>query len=366
MNIRAPITEEEFVELPYILSKKNPYWVCELKKDAIKLISLSHPFWSLAERKLFVCEDKGKIVGRICGIVNKKYNEFHNENGAFFGFFDCIDNDDVSRMLFNAVEKWAKEKGCDFIRGPANPSSNYTWGLLVENFNESNVIMMPYNPPYYIKLIENCGYNKEKDLFAFKWKYDYEVIQKMKILNERILSQNRNLYFEFIDLKKIDLAFNYVKEVYNLAWEKNWGFVPMSEEEVENMTKEIKMILKKEYVFFVKDGDRAVAFCFMLPDFNLALKKLNGSINIFNIIPFLYSLSKIKSGRMLALGVVEDYRGRGIEVMMILKAIEIAKKLGWEWGELSWTLEDNIKINKTIEKFGGKVYKKYRIYRKDL
>ena len=366
MKIREPVDEKEFIELSYILSKNNPYWVCDLRKNFLKLVSNTHPFWLEAERKLFVCEDNGKIVGRICGINNKRYNQFHNEKGAFFGFFDCINDLNVAQALFYSVEKWAKERGCDFIRGPANPSSNYTWGLLVENFNETNVIMMPYNPPYYIDLIENSGYRKEKDLFAFRWIYNDEIISKMKKIEQKIIEENKNLYFEFINTKKIDLAFNYVKDVYNSAWEKNWGFVPMSEKEIENMASEIKPILKKEYVFFVKDKDKPVAFCFILPDFNKALKKVNGSLNIFNLIPFVYTLFKIKSGRMLALGVIEEYRGKGIEVMIILKAIEIAKKLGWEWGELSWTLEDNLKINKTIEKFGGKIYKKYRIYRKEL
>jgi GNAT superfamily N-acetyltransferase len=366
MKIREPINEEEFIELPYILSKENPYWVCDLRENSIKLISDKHPFWLYAEKKLFVCEDGGKIVGRICGIINKRYNQFHNENGAFFGFFDCINDYNVSKALFESVENWAREKKCSFIRGPANPSSNYTWGILIENFEEPNVVMMPYNPPYYRELLERNHYRKEKDLFAFKWVYNDEIISRMKGFEEKIISKNKNLYFEFIDLKNIDLAFRYVKEVYNKAWEKNWGFVPMSEEEIRNMSEEIKPILKKDYVFFVKDGERTVAFCFILPDFNIALKKVNGKINIFNIIPFLYYLLRIKSGRMLALGVVEEYRGRGIEVMVILKAIEVINKLGWKWGELSWTLEDNLKINKTIEKFGGRVYKKYRIYRKDL
>ena len=366
MKVRDPLNEEEFVELPYILSKNNPSWVCDLKKDSIKLISDRHPFWLEAEKKLFVCEDGGKIVGRICGIINKRYNRFHNENGAFFGFFDCIDDLSAAKSLFDAVESWARERKCDFIRGPANPSSNYTWGLLVENFTESNVIMMPYNPEYYVKLVEACGYRKEKDLFAFKWVYDEKIVSRMEKIKERILRENKNLCFEFVDVKKLDLAFDYVKEVYNSAWEKNWGFVPMSDKEIENMASEIRLILKKDYVFFMKDGDRPVAFCFILPDLNKAIKKLNGEFSIFNIIPFLYSVLRIKSGRMLALGVIEEYRQRGIEILMILKAIEIIKKLGWEWGELSWTLEDNRKINKTIERFGGRIYKRYRIYRKDL
>lgn len=367
MYVREPKDPLEFVKFPYNFIKKDPNWVGDLIKSSLSLISDSHPFWDNAEKKLFVAEEKGKILGRICGIINRSYNEFHKEKAAFFGFFDCENDINAAKLLFEAVENWARSKNCDLIRGPANPSSNYTWGMLVENFKEPNVVMMPYNPEYYASLVESSGYKKEKDLYAFKWVYDENIAGNFLSVVERIKKENSEISIEFADVKNINTVFEDFKAVYNKAWENNWGFVPMSEREIENMALELKPLIKKEYIFFAKHGDLPVAFCLLLPDFNIALKALNGSFSAFNIIPFIYNyLFKIKSGRMLALGVNKEYRGRGIEVLMILKAIEIAKDLGWNWGELSWTLEDNIKINRTIEKFGGKIYKKYRIYRKDL
>lgn len=358
---------KEFVEFPYILFKNDKYWCGDLKKSVESLLSPSHPFWENAERKLFVVKKDRKIAGRICAILNHAYNNFHNENSVFFGFFDSVDDFEVSRMLFKEVENWAARRGCSIVRGPANPSSNYTWGMLIENFNEPNVIMMPYNPPYYNRLVEDAGYYKEKDLYAFKWVYDSQVLNRFDKIIRKIEEKNKEITLEFIDPDNFNAVFNDFKAVYNKAWEKNWGFVPMSEKEIEYMAKELKPVLKKEYVFFAREKGNPVGFCFMMPDLNIAIKLLNGSFSIFNIIPFIYRyLFKIDCGRLFALGVNNEYRNRGIEILMILKAIEVARKLNWRWGELSWTLEDNIKINKTIEKFNGRVYKKYRIYRKDI
>ncbi|MBP7795789.1 MAG: hypothetical protein KA059_03310 [Elusimicrobiales bacterium] len=365
MYIKETSDIKEFVDFQYRLLKKNPNFIGDLKSAAEFLLSDAHPFWETAEKKLFLAISNDQIVGRIAGILNHKYNEFQRENTAFFGFFDCINDTEVASLLFAAAEKWAVEKKCNKIVGPANPSSNYSFGLLVENFDEPNVIMMPYNPPYYIELIEGNGYVKEKDLYAFKWVYDKELFRRLAPVVERINKSNKSIRIETVDIKNLSKAFEDVKAVYNKAWENNWGFVPMTDGEIEQMAREIKPILKKEYVFFARDGEKPVAFCLMLGDMNIALKKLTGRITPFNVLPFLYNyFFKIKSGRLLALGVNKEYRGRGIEVMMILEAIKNAKKLGWDWGELSWTLEDNFKINKTIEKFGGKVYKKYRLYSK--
>lgn len=366
MILRETDDLKSFVDFPFKLHENNKYFVGDLKVNIKDLLSLSHPFWDKAERKLFCVEENGKRLGQIAAIINHAYNEFHSEKICFFGFFDCINDVHASKMLFDAVEKYAREKNMTEIYGPANPSSNYTWGLLVENFNEPNVVMMPYNPEYYINLIESAGYTKKKDLYAFKWTYN-EKIERFRKLVGRVSKSLIDFKIEFADLKNIEKVFEDVKYVYNRAWEKNWGFVPMSEREIEQMAKELKPILKKEYLMFGRVGDRAVSFCLILPNFNIALKVLKGRITPFNIFPFLYKyLFKLNFGRMLTLGVIDEYRGRGIEALMILKAIEVAERLGWKWGELSWTLEDNTKINKTIEKIGGVIYKKYRIYSKPL
>ncbi len=266
---------DEFIDFSHKISLKYNNWVCNLKNNERKLLSLNHPFWKKAERKLFVVEKNGNIIGKIAGIINYAYDEFHNEKTAFFGFFDCIDDEKAAGMLLKNVEDFAKEKGYNRIIGPANPSSNYTWGVLIENFDESNVIMMPYNPPYYADLLESNGYVKEKDLYAFKWIYIEEIMKRFEGVLNKIYEENKEIRIEFANLDDINSVFNDFKNVYNKAWEKNWGFVPMSDEEIEETFNELKKIIKKEYVLFAKDGEKAVAFCLMLPDFNIALKAFN-------------------------------------------------------------------------------------------
>lgn len=356
---------DEFVNFPYDLYYSCKNWVGGLKRDVKRLLSSSHPFWKRAEGVFFVAEKDGKIKGRIAGILNYAHNEFWNENVCFFGFFDCVDDELIARKLFESVEDFAKKKGCSIVRGPANPSSNYTWGLLVENFNDPNCIMMPYNYPYYEKLLIACGYKKEKDLYAFEWNLSSKINISENLIND-IKEKNKDITIENADLGDFGKIFQDVKNVYNKAWEKNWGFIPMSDEEIKEMAKELKPLLKSDYLIFARnENGKAIAFSLMLPDFNIPLACLNHGITFFGILKAIYKyFFGIDRGRVLTLGVNEEYRGRGIEVLIILKAIEIAKKYKWKRGELSWTLEDNIKINKTIEKFGASIYKRYRIFSK--
>lgn len=366
-TVRENTDLESFVSFPYSLYAKNPYWVGELKKDVLNLLSLSHPFWFHAERKLFSAySSDGKMIGRIAAIINHNHNSFHNEKCGFFGFFDCINDDQVARALFKAAEEWLREKGMDIVRGPANPSSNETWGMLLEGFDWPNVVMMPYNYPYYNELARKSGYEKDKDLLAFKFITSCGFPERFEKIAQRALRDSTVKVF-LADVKNIDSEIEKVKDIYNKAWEKNWGFVPMTHAEMEKMAQALKPLLKPQYLFFASVKEDPAAFCLILPDFNIALKSLKGYFTAFNLPVFLWKmLFSIKSGRMLALGVKSEYRNRGLELLMIKKSIECAINLGWQWAELSWTLEDNDKINSIIKAVGGFVYKKYRIYGKKI
>jgi len=358
---------ESFVAFPYKLYEGHPFWVGDIKKDVLKLLSLSHPFWMHAERKLFMAFDEnGSPLGRIAAIVNHNHNSFHNEKCGFFGFFDCVDNIEVAKALFYSVEEWFRKIGMDIVRGPVNPSSNETWGMLIKGFDSTNVIMMPYNFSYYNELAEKAGYTKEKDLFAFKWLTSNGFPERFKKITDRAL-RDGSVKVNLVDIKKIDLELEKLKDIYNKAWEKNWGFVPMTKAEVEHMASDLKPLLKSDYLFFASVNQNPAAFCLILPDFNIAIKALNGRFTPFNFPVFLWKMFfSIKSGRMIAMGVKSEYRNRGLELLMIKQAIESASKMGWEWGELSWTLEDNDKINSVIKNIGGEIYKKYRIYSKKI
>ncbi|MCG2726087.1 MAG: hypothetical protein L6420_07505 [Elusimicrobia bacterium] len=355
----------DFVNFPYELFKKNPYWVGELKKDVFHLLELKHPFWQHSERKLFIARKDGRIIGRIAAVLNHSYNEFHDENTGFFGFFDCINNEETAKKLLDQASLWLKEKGAGIIRGPVNPSTNETCGILIEGFDSPPVIMMPYNPPYYAGLIENAGFSKIKDLLAFKKYSDEPFSDRLKKILKRI-ERTANIEIKQADIKNLSCELSLFKEIYNQAWAENWGFVPITDNEIIDLANTLKPLLKPEYLYFVQINNKAIGFVLLLPDFNIPLKTANGKLTLLNILPFLWKMLNINRGRLLAMGVKKEYRNRGIELLLIEQAMKSAQKFNWDYAELSWTLEDNEKVNKVIDMAGGKVYKKYRIYDKTL
>lgn len=356
---------DAFIDFPYDLFRGHPYWVGELKKDTRHLLATSHPFWLHAERALFMAYRDGKPAGRIAAIVNRAHNSFHSENCGFFGFYDCADDADASAGLFAAAEKYLRAKGMDKVRGPVNPSTNETCGLLIEG-EGMPMVMMTYNPPYYAGQIEAAGFAKEKDLFAFRVDVAHGFGDRFEKIVQR-LTRGKDIKVKFVEPDGLDQAIADVKEIYNGAWEKNWGFVPMTDAEFNDLAAAMKPVLKPEYLYFAMVDGKPAAFVMLLPNLNIPLKAANGSLNLFNIIPFLYKmLFKMNSGRMLTLGVKKEYRGRGLEMLLIKYGFEAGRKMKWDYGEMSWTLEDNTQINSVIEAIGGRVYRKYRIYEKTL
>lgn len=354
-----------FAEVPYILLNNEHFWAPPLKKDLLHLLDLKHPFWKHAERKLFIAEKDGSPAGCAAAIINLNHNSFHGEKCGFFGFFDSINDPEVSTALLDSCRDWIKDRGMEIMRGPANPSTNETCGILTEGFDSLPVIMMPYNPPYYAGLMENYGLVKSKDLYAFI-RYSAEPFPERF---EKILSRaNRTdkVRIRMVDTRSLEKELGTLKEIYNDAWGKNWGFIPMTEAEIDDMARGLQPILRPEHLFFADVNGKPAAFTLIIPDLNPALKKANGRLTPFNLLPFLYRIRKAEGGRLLALGVKKEFRNKGLELFLVKQAILSARKLGWKWGELSWILEDNEKIIRTIELMGGKLYKKYRIYEKKI
>jgi len=254
----------------------------------------------------------------------------------------------------------------DSAVGPVNPSTNETCGLLLEGFDGPPMVMMPYTPQYYLGLAEAAGFTKAKDLLAFRVDVAHGFGERFEKIVQR-LTRGKDIKVRHVDGGGLDKAIAEVKEIYNAAWEKNWGFVPMSDAEFNDMATAMKPVLKPEYLYFADVDGKPAAFVLLLPNLNIPLRAARGSLNPLNLIPFLYRLYfKMACGRMLTLGVKQEYRGRGLEMLMIKQAFEGARKMGWEYGEMSWTLEDNTQINSVIEAIGGRVYRKYRVFEKKL
>ena len=355
-----------FIDYPFELFKGHPHWIGELKKDTRHMLDLSHPFWRHAERKLFLAYRGGQPAGRIAAIVNRAHNSFHGENCGFFGFFDCEDRQETADALFAAAAKYLKAMGMEALRGPVNPSTNETCGMLAEGFDSDPMIMMPYNPPYYLDLASGAGFVKAKDLLAFRVD---PAIGFGKRFEKIVARMNRSgaVKLELVDIKKLAQAIADIKDIYNGAWEKNWGFVPMTDAEFDDLAVAMKPLLKPDYLYFARVDGKPAGFVMLLPNFNIPMKAARGSLNALTILPFLWNMMfRMNNGRLLTLGVKKEFRNRGIEMLLIKQAFEAGQKMKWTFGEMSWTLEDNDLINRPIEAIGGKVYKKYRIFEKKI
>ncbi len=354
-----------FILFPWQLYKDNPQWVPPLIKDVkFKLNRSKHPFFEHASVELFLAFRRMELVGRIAAIVDDRYNEFHHEQTGFFGMFECRNDVGVANSLFTEAEKWCKNKRMNRIRGPVNLSMNDECGFLLEGYDSPPVIMMPYNPAYYLELCERFGFVKAKDLYAYL-KSDVGVVDRIAKLVERVKSKE-NVVVRPINMKNLHAEVAIIKEIYNDAWELNWGFVPMTAKEMDLMAKELKPICEPELVLFAEVNGKPVGVSITLPDMNQVLKKLNGRLGLIGILKFLYYKKKITGLRSVVFGIKKEYRRTGISIVMYYETEIRGAKLGYRSCEMSWNLEDNDLINRFDEAVGGKLYKRYRIYEKTI
>jgi GNAT superfamily N-acetyltransferase len=357
-----PKALKQFVELPYRLYRDNSHWVPPLRIAVKELLDRAkHPFYKDAEAEFFIAQKDGQVVGRVAAILDKAHNRFHAENAGFFGFFECVNDPAVADALLQRARRWVFDRGAKFLRGPVNPSTNYECGILVEGFDSDPMVMMTYNPEYYPALLEQVGLRKSKDLWA--WLSNANIIDMKKIgrVADKVLGSN-GVTVRPIDMKNFDADVERVWEIYNAAWERNWGFIPMSKEEFQLQGKEMKQILKPELVLLGEVEGRVVGFALALPDINQALKPAQGRLLPTGIIKILYYQRLVNSVRVLALGVVEEYRASGLAAGFYATLVRNARKLGYGDCEMSWILEDNVLMNRSLEVMGAKRYKTYRIY----
>ena len=353
----------KFIKFPWKIYSNDPYWVPPLIMDRKKLLDTSkNPFFKHAEIQLFLAKKNNEIVGRIAAIKNDLHNLHHNDKVGFFGFFECMNDQQTANLLFDSAKQWLEEKGMNAMRGPANPSSNDEYGMLIEGFNDSPRILMTYNPKYYINLCENYGFVKAKDLNAFKLETD-KVLSSEKLKRVADLAQQRSgLKIFHIDMKKFYSELDKVKYVYNKAWAPNWGFVPMTEEEIDAMAKDFKAIIEPSLLLFGEINGKLVGFALVVFDYNFIFKKMNGRLFPFGIIKLLTQKKKIPWARIITLGIIPEYQKRGLDAVFYYEIVTRAAKLNIFLGEASWVLEDNDMMNRGLEVMNAHAYKKYRIY----
>jgi GNAT superfamily N-acetyltransferase len=352
----------EFIEVPYRLYRGDPYWVPPLRIAVKELLDRAkHPFYANAQAEFFVARSGGKVVGRVAAFIDRNHNRVHQEEAGFFGFFESVNQPEVAEALLSKARQWVTERGARFLRGPVSPSTNYECGMLIHGFDSTPMVMMPYNHQYYPVLLEACGLRKAKDLLAYYSDVQALDIGKIGRVADRALKAN-GISVRPINMKNFQSDVERVWEVYNAAWERNWGFVPMTREEFMLTGKEMKQILKPDLVLLGEKQGRVVGFALCLPDINYALKPAGGNLFPAGLLKILYHQRLVKNVRVLALGVVEEYRATGVAAGFYAELIRNAKRIGYSGAEMSWILEDNVLMNRSLKAMGAEWYKTYRIY----
>ncbi|OVE78749.1 hypothetical protein BVY01_04550 [bacterium I07] len=360
VNSKADL--KSFIKLPYRLYKNNPCWVPHLLLDQKVLHDRNkHPFWEHSIAQYFLAEQNGKVVGRIAAIVDHKHNEFHEEKTGFFGFFETIDDYTVAEKLLQAAKDWVGSQKMNNFRGPVNPSQNEESGLLIDAFDSPPVLMMTYNPPYYVDFIERFGLKKAMDLYAYYAEGKEPPPAKLVRVAEAVRKRYK-IVVRPINMKDYDNEAKKVWYVYNKAWSKNWGFVPMTENEFDHLAKNMKDAIVPEINLIAEIEGEPIGFSISLPDLNRALIHTNGRLFPTGLLKILWHRRKIDLVRIIILGVVKEHRHKGIDAIMYLDTWRNAGEKGYWRGEMSWILENNEMMNRSAKMLGGKIYKTYRIY----
>jgi len=345
----------KFIKLPWKLYQDDPYWVPPLIMDRKKLLDKKHnPFFKHAEMELFLAYKNGELVGRIAGICNENHNNFHKDKMGFFGFYESINDKVVMQALFDKVISWLKDHDKNGMYGPMNPSTNDEIGLLIKGFDSPPYIMMCHNPPYYQNLFEEYGLKKAKDLYA--WHIDAvkrDVPERMVRIAQQTAAKY-NITLRNLNIKNLKSEVHLLREVFNDAWSNNWGFVPLTDEELEHAADELKQIADEEFLLIAEKNGKAVGFSITLPR--------NGRLLPFGLVKLMLGLKKIRTMRLPLLGIIKEYQHIGLGALFYMETLNRAKKRGVTAGEMSWVLEDNVPMNKAIENLGAEIYKTYRIY----
>jgi hypothetical protein len=356
----------EFIELPWRIYEGYPLWAPPIKSHVRRLLDTStHPFWEFSKQALFLARRGPETIGRIAGIIDGNYNDYHNERMAGWGFFECREDTEAASALFGAVEEWARGKRMEFLRGPLSPSMNYECGTLIEGFGYAPVIMMPYNPPYYPALIESSGFTKEKDLISV-WLED-SAPQSPRI--ERLLRRvrrNPRITIRTLDMKNLKADFTLLNEVFRECWAQNWGFVPMSPAEMLESIRDLPKIADPDLIFFPYYEDEPAGVCMLLPDVNPLLKRLNGKMGLLGLLKIQLHRKEIQGLRGVLFGFKERYQKFGVSLASWDYVNRKSREKGYRRVEMGWNLEDNRGINQFDLALGGFINKRFRLYKKEL
>ncbi|MFO7957203.1 MAG: N-acetyltransferase [Candidatus Brocadiia bacterium] len=357
---------KRFIKFPWKLYADDPHYVRRLYAERKEFFGPGNPIFEFTRvRFLLARDDDGRMLGRMTAHINERHNEFHDERTGFFGFFECVDDNDVAAALMEEAERWLASEGMDRVRGPLNFSTNQELGFLIEGFDTPPAVMMPHTKPRYPEMMESLGYRKAKDLVAYRYEYEGEIPAYIERFS-RTASRRTSATIRTIDRRNFEEDVARAFRVYNNAWARNWGFVPMTEAQFRFTARNLKPIVDTELALLAEIDGEPIGFFLALPDVNVVFKKMKGRLFPFGIFHFLFGRRRIDRVRVITLGIVEEHRRAGIDVMLSHRAFQNGARRGYRWGEFSWILEDNQLLRRALDRMGAQPYKTYRVYEKSL
>ena len=357
-----------FIKLPWRLYRNEPNWVPPLISERRRFLDRSrNPFFRHAEAEYFLAWRDGRPVGRITAQVDRNFNEFQDNAWGMFGFFECEQDPAAAQGLLDAAEAWLRERGRDRMVGPMDFSTNDECGVLIEGHERTPMILSPWTHPYYPALLEEAGLTKAMDLLM--WELVITGRDRVNPVIWRVADRvEGELGITVRNMRKRDLEDEVTRflEVYNAAWERNWGFVPLTEEEVRHYAKDLRPILDEHWAFIAEKDGEVIAAALTLPDFNQVLAHLNGRLLPLGWLKALFWRRRIDRVRVFALGVKPEYQHTGVAAALYRRHFDAAEVTPQKWGEMGWILETNTSMNRAMEGMGGKVVRRFRVYEKEL
>jgi GNAT superfamily N-acetyltransferase len=357
-----------FIKLPWRLYRNEPRWVPPLISERKRHLDRKHnPFFLHAEAEYFLAWRDGEVVGRITAHIDRRLNEFHDNDWGMFGFFECEENTETAHALLSTAEAWLRERGRDNMVGPMDFSTNHECGLLVEGHERRPQILENWHHPYYAAQLDSYGLTKAQDLL--KWELHISDREKMlPVLFELAekVEPEHGVTVRPMNKRQFKAEVRAFMEVYNAAWEKNWAFVPLTDEELVTYAKELKPILDENWAWIAEKDGEVIGAALTLPDYNQILRKVDGRLLPIGWLHFLRARKEIDSVRVFALGVKPEYQHTGVAAKFYVEHFESASRTPQTWGEMGWILESNIAMNRGMEAMNGRIVKRYRVYEKPL
>jgi len=364
--IEAKSELEAFIRLPWQIYQNDPYWVPPLISDTRKFLDKDKgSFFEFGEAQYWMVYDDHRPLGRICAHVNHQYEKYHDEQTGFFGFFECVNDPQAAQTLLDAATHWLRQKGKSRILGPMSFSIYDISGVLCEGYDSSPVILLAYNPPYYNDLLTQAGMRKVIDWYAFMVDKDVPLRPAYLRVRDRVLRQE-GLEIVPLDMKRFPERVRQVGRIFADAWMENWGHVPLTEKQIDELAAELKMVVVPELTFFAMYHGECIGFSLSVKDMNPALQKANGRLFPLGLIKILLASRNIHRLRTIAMGVLKEHRHRGIDVAFYINTIEQGIKMGYSESECSIIVETNDRMIGALQDLNARRYKTYRFYEKKI